>query len=280
MKRCFLYAIILILVPVFSCTKEGGIAEASTGEIVLQVADDSMPVVVETKTTAVTSMPSSLYWGGTTGSGASQTSKWASVSASVSSSKINTGKYQTASPTTYNYYVSNVNMSIGANTTVSATGGTSGTDVICGYTEGTNSTTPSITLNHVFARTGSLTTTTSAGSLSSISYTIIKKGDGTGSSGTYNLRTGAWSSVSGLTSATAITGSSDMYLIPGTYTIAVTATYTRGDYVVTTTKYGDVTLTGGKINNMTLTWPTAGTEIVITCSLTAWSSQSVAATLS
>jgi len=163
---------------------------------------------------------------------------------------------------------------------VSATGGTSGTDVICGYTAGTNSATPSVTLNHIFARTGSITTTTSAGSISISSYTIVRNSTSEGSAGTYNLRTGAWSSVSGVSSDTAITGSSDMYLIPGNYTIKATGTYTRGDYTVTTTKSGTVTLVGGKINNITLTWPTAGTEIVITVSLTGWSNQAVAGTLS
>lgn len=262
-----------------SCQKSN-IDEPVGKEIVLHLEDDQLGTSVETKTTAVTSMPSSLYWGGTTGSGGSQSAKWASASGTVSSSKISTGKFQTATATTYNYYVSNVNMSIGANTTVSATGGTSGTDVICGYTAGTNSATPSVTLNHIFARTGTITTSTSAGSLSNVSYTIVRGSTSVGTSGTYNLRTGAWSSASGLSSDTSISGSSDMYLIPGAYTIKVTATYTRGDYQYTATKSGSATLAAGKINNITLNWPAGGTEIQVTVSLSGWGSTTASTNIS
>ena len=71
-----------------------------------------------------------------------------------------------------------------------------------------------------------------------------------------------------------------MYLIPGNYVIKVTATYTRGDYQVTTTKSGTANLVGGKINNISITWPTAGTEIQVTVSLTAWTDQSVSTNIS
>lgn len=279
MRNLFLIPLTLTTLLVLSCQKNTPAADAVPQEIVLGIESDELETSIETKTTAVTSLPSTLYWGATTGSG-SETAKWSSASASVSASKINTGKYQTATPTTYNYYVSNTSMSVGANTTVSVTGGTSGYDIVCGRVS-TNSVSPAVTLNHVFARTGSITTNVQNGngSLSGVSYTIVKSGANTGTGGTYNLRTGAWSSCSGLTSNTAITGSSDMYLVPGQYTINVTATYTRGDYSATMTKSGTVTLTAGKINNMTLTWPEGGSEIRITCTLTAWSSQAVATSI-
>ena len=279
MRNLFLIPLTFTTLLVLSCQKNTPAADSVPQEIVLGIESDELETSIETKTTAVTSLPSTLYWGATTGSG-SETAKWSSASASVSSSKIYTGKYQTATPTTYNYYVSNTSMSVGANTTVSVTGGTSGYDIICGRVS-TNSVSPAVMLNHVFARTGSITTNVQNGngSLSSVSYTIIKSGANTGTAGTYNLRTGAWSSCSGLTSNTAITGSSDMYLVPGQYTINVTATYTRGDYSATMTKSGTVTLTAGKINNMTLTWPEGGSEIRITCTLTAWSSQAVASSI-
>ena len=274
MKRFTFIPIALAALLTLSCQKNVPNTDPAPEEIILTVNADELGTDVSTKTTAVSSLPASLYWGATTGSG-SEATKWASASGTVSAGKISTGKYQTATPTTYNYYLSNVSMSIGANTTVSATGGTSGTDVICGRTSSSN-TAPTVTMNHVFARTGSITTTCVNGSLTSLSYTIKTKGANTGTSGTYNLRTGAWSGVSGLSSATAITGSSDMYLIPGDYTIAATGTYTRGDYVVTKTLTGTVTLTGGKINNIALTWPDGGTEIQITVTLTGWSTEAIA----
>lgn len=264
-----------------SCNKEAApVAAPETAdgleEVVLNVDGEGLDLSVDTKTTAVSAVPGSLYWGATTGT-STEAAKWASASATVSSSKINTGKYQTATATAYNYYVSNVNMSVGANTTVSAS---NTTDVICGRAASTSSTTPSVTLNHIFARTGTINTTTSAGTLSNISYKLVSSGSNTGTAGTYNLKSGAWSSATAL-AATTVTGSSDLYLIPGTYTLQVTATYTRGDYTTgSVTKSGNITLTAGKINNINVTWPTAGTEIVISVSLTAWSSQNVSVTVS
>ena len=230
--------------------------------------NDQISAQVTTKTTAVNSLPSSLFWGATTGSGGSQSTKWSSTSASVSSSKISTGRYQSASATTYNYYVSNVSMSVGANTTVSATGGTSGTDVICGYTAGTSSPTPSVTLGHIFARTGTLTLNMPSGyTASSATWSIVKSGSLTGTAGTYNLRTGEWSSVSGLTSYTTFTSSSDMYLIPGVYTIKVVMTVGGASY----TQTANVTLAAGRVNNITAT-VTNNFDITITISdAVAWS---------
>ena len=246
MKKILL-TFLVVAGAICSCQREPIL---DTGpEIVLQI-DDQIDAQVTTKTTAVNSLPSSLYWGATTGSGGSQSTKWSSTSASVSSSKISTGHYQSASATTYNYYVSNVSMSIGANTTVSATGGTSGTDVICGYTAGTSSATPSVTLSHIFARTGTLTLSMPAGyTASSATWSIVKSGSLTGTAGTYNLRTGEWSSVSGLTSYTTFTSSSDMYLIPGVYTIKVVMVVNGTNY----TQTGNVTLSAGRVNNITAT---------------------------
>lgn len=246
-------------------------------EIVIGVSDDGLDV--GTKATAVTSLPSSLYWGATTGSG-TETAKWSNASATVSSSKINTGKYQTASPTAYNYYVSNVSMSVGANTTVSAV---NTTDVICGRTAASTSSSPTVTLGHVFARTGSLSLTASGYTLSGVSCTIKSKGSLTGTRGTYNLRTGAWSSVTALSSTalgssswsvsgSTATSSSDLYLIPGVYTVTVTYTVTKSGSSKSYTQSGDVTLVAGKRHNITVTptiisvdiddsWDTPGGEI-------------------
>lgn len=258
-----------------SCKKENVSKEdtPSTGEIILSVEDDSIPVEVSTKTSAVTSMPSSLYWGATTGSG-SETAKWSSASASVSASKISTGKYQTASPTTYNYYLSNLSMSVGANTTVTATGGTSGTDVICGRAS-SSSATPSVTLGHIFARTGSLTLSAPSGyTATSVTWQIVKSGANTGTSGTYNLRTGAWSSCSGLASNTSITGSSDIYVVPGVYTITCSFTLTKGDFTKSYTETANVTLAAGKINNITATTTTdEAVQVSFSVSVSAWSNR-------
>lgn len=253
-------------------------------EIVLGCRD-GLDLEVDSKASAteITSLPGSLYWGATTGT-STEAAKWSSTSKTVSSSKIATGKYQTATPTAYNYYVSNVNMSIGANTTISAA---NTTDVICGRTAASTSTTPSVTLNHIFARTGTVTATAPSGfSASNVSWTIVSKGSLTGTAGTYNLRTGAWSSVtalasSTLTSSATTSSTSDYYLIPGEYTITVSYTLTKGDNVQSYTKSGDVTLVAGKKNNISCTLiSNTVSEIQISCTLTAWGTQDVNLTLS
>lgn len=248
-------------------------------EIILYCEGD-LETSVETKTTAVASLPSTLYWGGTTGT-STEAQKWASTSETVSSSKISTGKYQTATATAYNYYASNVAMTVGNGATVSAA---NTTDVICGRAASTTSTTPSITLNHIFARTGTVALSLPSGySQSSVSFMINGSGAAnTGTAGTYNIKAGTWSSCTALSSATSLTNSTDLYLIPGTYTLSCTFTMSKGeDFTATYTKTGSVTLTGGKINNITASYSGDPAQpIVISVSLTAWSSQAVSCTLS
>lgn len=270
LRFSFLSAIAILLL---SCNKVEEIPYYDVPtEIVLQVGDeDGLIGSVDTKTSSVDAVPGAVYWGATTGSGGSQSTKWSSAYSGVYGGAIYTGRYQTASATSYNYYVSNINMSVGANTTVYAT---NDTDVIVGYTAGSSSTNPSVNLYHVFARTGSISVTTTNGSFSPSSYSIAGYSSINGTAGTYNLRTGEWSGVSQLGN-TGFNGSSDLYLIPGTYTIYVYGTYTRGDYSWTGTKSGTVTLTGGKVNNISMSWPDMGTEIVVSVSLTGWSSQTV-----
>ena len=239
-------------------------------EIVLNL--NAKQLVVETKAvTAVDELPTSLNWGATRGT-TTELVEWNSTSASVSSGKIHTGKFQTLTPVAYNFYVSNAPMTVSANTSVTVTGGTTGIDVICGRVVASTSATPEVKLQHVFARTGSITIGAEKGTLTNVSYAIkAKVGENAGTTGTYNLRTNTWSETSGLDSETAITGTTDMYVIPGEYTISATATYSRGDYSVTETRYGDVTLIAGKINDIQLTWPDSGSQIEIVCLLDEWS---------
>ena len=249
---------VLPLVLLSGCNKAYSPEESITAseavdgsEIVIRLDGDSLSAKVETKTTNVTAVPSTLYWGATTGSGTSEAVKWASASATVSSSKINTGKYQTATPTAYNYYVSNVAMNVGANTSVTAT---NTTDVIVGRAAASTSTTPALTLGHIFARTGTLTFTATGYTLSNVSWKIVGKSTINGTKGVYNLRTGAWTSATTkLTSDTAITSSSNLYLIPGTYTVKITFTATKNGTTRTFTKSGDVVLAQGKVCNIKAT---------------------------
>ena len=254
--------------------------EATGDEIVLNLEGDlDVNIGIDTKASAVTSIPGTLYWGATTGT-STEASKYTCASASVASSKIATGKYQTATATAYNYYVSNSSFTVGSSTTIAAT---NTTDIVAGRASSTTSTTPSVTLNHIFARTGSFTFANYSGyTVSNVSYTIVGKSTINGTVGTYNMTTSAWTAASTkLSSATAITGSSDMYLIPGTYTIACTFTLTKGDFTKTYTKSCDASLVAGKINNFTVTCTVdEAVQIQIGVSLTAWANNAVALSFS
>ena len=279
MKHTLLFFTLAAAVAAVSCSKPAELISrqetSAPGEIVIGVGED-FSAEVSTKATAITSVPSTLYWGATTGT-SSESSKWAATSASVSSSKINTGHYQTASPTAYNYYVANQSFSVGA--TTSMTVANNNTDVIAGRTAASSSLTPSVTLGHIFARTGTLTANAPSGyTISGVSWKIVGKSDINGTAGTYNMTSGAWSAASTkLSSETSLTSSSDMYLIPGTYTIKVTYTLSKGEWSSTATKSADVTLVQGKINNITGTVNNLGgaSEIVLSLSVSDWTTNNI-----
>ena len=288
MKKISLVLLSLaVLAGAVSCEKPD-INHDGGKEIVLGFEGDGLVGVVDTKATAVTALPSSLKWGGTTGGNAAgtaaETVKWATTDGTVSSSKINTGKYQTATPTAYTYYVANQTFTAGGSMTVA----NNNTDIIAGRTAANSTATPSVTLNHIFARTGSLTTNITSGdgaTLSNVSSKIIGKSTINGTAGPFDMKTQAWTAASTkLATATTLTGASDRYLIPGTYTIQVTATYTKDGYSKTSTKSCDVILVRNKINNMTFTWPAndggGATQIVVSLSLTAWSNNAISANVS
>lgn len=284
MKKFSVWALCAVLLTsvLGSCQKDQvlGVSDGLNEEIILSVADGSIDMEVQTKAAEITSVPSSLYLERTTGTWKSETSKNASASKTVSSGKINTGWYQTATPTAYNYYVSNKAITFAAGgSTISAS---NDTDVIAGCTQAaTNSTTPSVTLDHVFARTGSLTANAPSGyTISDITWKI-QSNTGAGTAGTYNIATKAWSSTTAL-SQTTFTGSSDLYLVPGSYTITLSYKLTKGDWNNTFSKTATVSLAAGKVNSISTTVPADGgaTEIVLSVSLTAWGTNSLTPTFS
>jgi len=282
MKKILLIAASAAGIMLTSCSKESITIPDTDGEIILGIDGEGLDLKVDTRATAVTSIPATLYWSGTTGNWKSETPKWDSASASVTSGSLPTGKYQTATPTSYNYYVSTNPITFGAGgSTISAD---NSTDVIAGCTQGaTTLTSPSITMEHVFARTGSLSHTPADGySASNVSWKIQSKTGGTGGrAGTYNIATKAWGNVSAL-SQQDLGSTSDLYCVPGEYTITVTYTLSKGDYQETNTVSGNVTLVAGKVNNISTVLPIkqgGAHEIVIGVTLSGWGSNPLTLTL-
>lgn len=253
-----------------SCQKDDLKSVSSTEEqIILSLADGSIDMSVSTKATEIAAMPSSLYLARTTGTWKNETSENVSSTFTITNSKIATGWYQTSTPTGYNYYLSNVAMTFAAGgSTIVAD---NATDVIAGCTQGSNdSNTPSVTLNHVFARTATLTCNTQDGyEISDVTWKI-KSTSGTGTKGTYNIATNAWSGVTALSEQT-FDSSSDLYLIPGEYMVTVNYTLSKGDYSESFTKLGKVSLVAGKKNNITCTAVGGdASEIELGVTLTEW----------
>ena len=278
MTKLKLYAApLLILGFAASCAKSVEPENQTPKAIVLCVGGDTIDMQVQTKTTAITSVPSTLYYSMTTGTlGSAETSKKESASGNVGSGKIATGVYQSLTPTSYNYYVSNAAITFAASgSTISAV---NTTDVIAGKVT-SKETNPSVKLDHVFARTGTLTLNTQSGyTLSNVSWKIESSTAGTG--GTYNIAKNIWTSVTAL-SSTAITETSDLYLVPGDYTLSVTYTLTKGDWKQTFTKKATVTLVAGKVNNISGTASGGNaSEISITVTLTEWGTNNITATFS
>ncbi len=278
MTKPKLYAApLLILGFAASCAKSVEPENQNPKEIVLCVGGDTIDMQVQTKTTAITTVPSSLYYSMTTGTlGSEETSKKGSTSGNVGSGKIATGVYQTLTPTYYNYYVSNAAITFASSgSTISAS---NTTDVIAGKVT-SDKTNPTVTLDHIFARTGTLTLNSQSGyTLSNVSWKIESSTAGTG--GIYNIANGRWPSVTAL-SSTAITKDSDMYLVPGNYTLSVTYTLSKGDWNQTFNKKATVTLVAGKVNNISGTASGGNaSEISITVTLTPWEQNDITATFS
>ena len=290
-----LWFILAVMAVSASCSKqEAGdrVMSELVGEEIVLYVDDGFKV--DTKTTEITTVPTSLYWGATKGkvgnkSNAStpgESIKWSPRSASVSSGTLATGEVQTPTPTAYNYYVANQNFTITAATTTVAGSVTlavsgNGTDIIAGKVTATSSATPSISLKHVFARVGTLTLNAPTGhTLSGVSWSIIGKSSINGTAGTYNLTSESWTAASTkLTTAQTITSSSNLYLIPGTYTVSVTYTISKGtDFSQTVTKTADVTLVQGKRNNITGLASVTATDINLSLSVTGWTDNAIGTT--
>ena len=276
MKKLFFAFGILTLAV--ACNKEAAPQAAVSSdpkEIVVLVDDGSMDVSVATRTTAVSTLPGKLYFAGTTGSDSNQGDKWSSHEKSVSSGKIATGYYQTATATAYNYYLSNLPMTFSkSGCTISADG--SSIDAIAGITKASTSTEPSVVMDHIFARTGTISCSSANGyTLSGLTYKLTSKGSNTGTKGTYNVYSKSWSGATAL-SATTFTSSSDLYLIPGDYTLTVSGTESLGDYSKSFSASTDITLVAGKVNNISAKRTSSGAAgITVTVTLNPWGTNSI-----
>lgn len=281
MKKTFIIG--LALLSLASCQKEGlETSSSASKEIILSVVDNVDRMDVETKAPGAVTSLSSAYWGASTGTaGTNDVTKYEPSSSTVSSNKITTGKYQTATATAYNWYVANASMTAASSGWTIAATNTS--DIVAGVTKANNTSSPTVTLNHIFARTG--TVAVSSGNSLTITptkFTLKSLADTTGTAGTYNIVTGRFASgVTALAATDFTSQASDatkqLWVTPGTYLFTVTYNEEKGDYQKTgLTKSANVKLVGGKVNNIAAKiTDTEPSGIVISVSLTAWGSNDI-----
>ena len=156
-------------------------------------------------------------------------------------------------------------------------------DILCAYKgDAAYMAVNTLSFEHIFARLCDVTVSeVSPYTISAITVNITPK-----VGGTYNLYTGAgrsdgtgWvsttnGSVTNVAKSTPGTKSNDIYLVPGTYTLTVTWTATKDNYSQTFTNIAkDVSLVGGKRNDVSLSLTGSGSEIRLGVSVSAWSSQ-------
>lgn len=276
MKRIFIG--LALMAAVMSCQKQSyESAPMDTREISFSV--EGLDFDVKTKAAAVTELSTFGVIAENTNTPAQE---WALASVTKSGTSYNTGKYWPATDMKYAFYASNASLSYATTgTTVSPTDAE--TDVVVAYSAYSAlnyKTSIPLTFNHIFSRIGNVTISAPEGY--SISVSSIKVNSPV--SGTYNIKTGEWSAKGSAVEKNLSEGANDVYVVPGTYTVSVSYTLTKGDYVQSFTKTGNVTLSQGNINSISAT-PTVesgeGAEnIVFTVTLTPWGNDSHNITLS
>lgn len=270
-------------VAVVSCNKQPvGVDVLAQDEIVFSFEDEAATRATE----VTTSNLSSLNVSATTGT-SSETAVFTSAAFTKQSNKWKGGKYWPASDQSYHFYASNAALThTSSGNTVSPSN--ANTDIVVGYLASpTYKSENALTLGHIFAQIGTVTVNAPSGyTVSGIKITVQPK-----TSGTYNLKSGSWTSRGSAGSAqyiagTASTGLSittaggsvnggdkDLWLVPDTYTLTATYVLSIGDYTSSTiTKTSSVALTQGANNNITATLPASDdvSEITFTVTVTPW----------
>lgn len=213
----------------------------------------------------------------TTGSAGAETQQWSvTATKNASSGQYTTGKYWPSTDPSYHFYASNAPLNFSADgpwVTVD-----SSSDVVCtsNYSPNYNDVN-SLTLSHILARVGNVEVTSANGYEVGVGGISVLE---TRTSGTYNVRTSTWSGQSGAASAPLTVGDNDYLLLPGSYTIQVTYTLTKGDYTGTFTNSGEVALVAGKTSNIKVNLAAdPAVPLNFTVSVEAWEVRNVRMTL-
>lgn len=217
------------------------------------------------------------------------------------------GKYWPSSSVSWNFYASNAAMTFAASGATIAVAD-SNNDIVADYIEGaTYKTSNALTFEHILCQLGTVTMKGPDG----FTVTDLKVSLQPIYSGTYNMRTDAWTrgtaSAAVYVFGTAATGvdlpaatntatsvDNDLWLVPGQYQLTATYTISKGDWSNSYEKHATVTLLQGVNNNLSLPDldnngvpdpnipdPSSDvSDIIFTVTVTPWSDQDIPANFS
>lgn len=177
----------------------------------------------------------------TTGSTGSEASKLSNVVFEKKNSVFRSDAVWPSSDPGYHFYASNVAMThnaSGQSVTISSID----KDVVCAYLASPNYKVKNdLTFKHILARVGTVTFT-NLDLCSNVRLSMKYSG-----SGTYNLRTGVWSSVGSQSTKELTTSDNDFWIIPGTYDATLTYNDANGN---PQSKSLSQNFLAGKVNNI------------------------------
>lgn len=246
---------------------------------------------------------SSLYVTATTGT-SSESAVFTSQPFSKSGSAWKGGQFWPGSDPGYHFYAANTALTHTASgATVSPAN--ADTDIVVDYLASpTFRASNALELEHIFCQIGTVTMKAPAG------YTVtdLKVSVQPVVSGTFNLKSGSWTTRGAATVARYILGSAtsgvsissaggqvssadnDLWLVPGSYTLTASYTITKGAYTSSQTRTATVTLLQGKNNNIGLPGtgsdqpnipePSDVSEIEFSVTVTPWTDNTVQANFS
>lgn len=263
MKKIFLLSF-AALAALVSCNKEVP-SFPQSDEIAFRLGGEFESVVMTRGASEVTTANlASLNVSATTGS-SSETAAFTNIAFTKSGSTWTGGQYWPASNPSYHFYASNAAL---AHTAGGATVSPSNanTDIVAGYLASpTYKQVNTLTLDHIFAQVGTVTVKAQEGcSVSGLKISLQPV-----TAGTYNLKSGSWTTRGTAGSAKYLLGTAsagislsaggqqtssdnDLWLLPGEYVLSCSYTITKGAASKTYNKTATVNLIQGKNNNLGL----------------------------
>lgn len=275
-KINFLFAAVAAVLSI-SCNKDIKMvvsgSEMANAPISFKIS--GMDVDISTKVDAVTSLESFNVIA-STGSAGAESMNWSTVATRSGDSYI-TNRYWPYSDPGYHFYASNTAMTFNAAGPVVGVDGT--VDVVCAHSNNPVFNVPTIlNFHHVMSRLGSVTVNHTTGySLTGLSITL----NNVRTTGTYNIRTNAWTDMNLVQTQSVQEGANDLYVVPGQYNLSVGFTLVKGDYSGTFSGNANIDFTVEKVCNITIDiTKDPAVAISFGVSMTPWEPKEVSLTLS